>query len=63
MASRGRRRRACMEAILTLEGSVMWAQQTWGRTWGFYVCYFIISTENMAISNMSHKMLYIILTA
>lgn len=51
------------EAILTLERNAMCTQLTQGGTQAFYVCGFIISTENMAMPNMSHKMLYIILTA
>lgn len=53
----------CMEAILTLERSVMWAQQTQGGTQAYHICCFIISTENMAMSNTAHEMPYIILTA
>lgn len=53
----------CMEAILTLEGSVMWAQQTQGGTQASYVYCFIISSQNMATSNTSHELLSVILTA
>jgi hypothetical protein len=51
----------CMEAILTLEGNGTWAQQTQGGTRAF-ICFFIISTGTMTQPNLSHKMLYVILT-